>query len=1421
MAIVKKLLGRVPTLKGEYIPGKSYKKTNKVTRYGCEFQSMIEDNNTVPATFDSENNKIIFDETGAWKCTSNGSEAWLADNQIKSIGYWEENDEFLRVFIDEVNRFLFGIQRDGSIEWAKGVPNPVKIYIASEIKKIVGDNDIKDLMNIEELNNKFNQFLDGIEEDITLQALLDLKVNKVEGFDLIDADFAHNLHYIDNPEFVKIAIDNDGNILYAIQKDGNFLFGAGVPNQIKELYGTLVESVEWKRLYIDEEKHILFGIMQDGSIEWAKGIPTPIRNKFKAFEEMFGDTIKNINETIEVFMQTQNQQLEDFKAEINEVYGYVSDNEEYYRAYLDSENNFIWGIQVDGNVQFGKIPNQILKLYGYEIENPEYIRVIVDNDGRLIWGIDKNGEVVYGKIPRIIREALEKIDSMINSINEVFGYQIENEEFLRVYLDNQNKILWGIDKDGDVKYGKIPSQLQSLYGYVTENPEYLELKLDSKGQFIYGIRRDTGVLEYGKVPQIIQDVLEKIDEAIQTLGGVSYQDDREERMEMTLDEKNNILSYRDNEGVLHETKGLKTKLLEAENINLTDENKKYLSDVLKDMGFGANNEMLDWGGDHTDIALPIPNTVAKIEINGQFPANKYIQVPITFKYSDAYNNTFECEGMINNQGNISASFDKKNYSVDLFKSIADDISFTVRFGNWVPQDSFHLKSYYSDFWKIRSLCVYRHAEEIAQTRPIDDQRPWNPYLGYDAPKTNVQVISGGEGDLNKEIPSVPLGRPDGFPVMVWYNGMPWGLYTLNLKKSKENYNVTKNDNNAKQVFFGDYMSGVFERYNTNYWTLVATNVFTISGDGNTRILTGVNNFSPSTGVYSVMESAVKTSEGLTLTIGNYTYPVKLNDEDVSASNTWDDGDCVKFVREGSSDNYYWKATIHGQKWDDKKSYLKDEYCWDEETFDWTSNGVTSSVTIRRCFKLGISNNTTFEGYTYDSEGYPCTLSGSRILIYNTMRPLYLDWKKMEIRNPKKKIARNFIGLDEDGNPTYEYEYYNYDSPSDYSVSGAYERSHELITGDEISEAEIIKLHATNADIDPDTGEPEPFSKKEYARSVKLRKTMEEYSRALPVIQAIQAGVIPSSIWSDEWGYSTYDEAAKAIFAEHHDISHNIDFFIVYNDTNYADSITHNTLYLMYDGKHVVATIYDTDICLGMSSTYINSFGAVNTGVLVAGNTFVAILWQYYKQEIYDRYAELRDLKVIHWTVMKKLSDKLVESIGFGNYQEELLQWSQPSYRKPVYWKMNAGSLIHADGKHYYDESKNTTIGSYDEWEEGKEYVIGDNINVTITDKKGNVTWAHSFSCTAAHTATTENKPTPDTQSYTCGSPTSGGVFDSPARIVEWYKRRVAYLDYQFQYRTTRPEFTETDNGEYYYDSSLKKLIMWNGTEWVNLDGTSI
>ena len=75
MTVTKKLIGRLPILIGEYDSVKVYSKRQRVTLYGSEFESKVDNNSIAPATLNNGNLTI---NTDNWRGVSNGSEAFLA-----------------------------------------------------------------------------------------------------------------------------------------------------------------------------------------------------------------------------------------------------------------------------------------------------------------------------------------------------------------------------------------------------------------------------------------------------------------------------------------------------------------------------------------------------------------------------------------------------------------------------------------------------------------------------------------------------------------------------------------------------------------------------------------------------------------------------------------------------------------------------------------------------------------------------------------------------------------------------------------------------------------------------------------------------------------------------------------------------------------------------------------------------------------------------------------------------------------------------------------------------------------------------------------------------------------------------------------------------------------------------------------------
>ena len=111
MTTVKKTIGRLPQYVGDWQQrqaGNGYKRKNRVTMYGSEFESTVDDNITPPATYDAEEGTITVNN--GWKIISDGRAAWLFSQEYPAIKQEikEEVDDLVeetRQRVDEVLDF--------------------------------------------------------------------------------------------------------------------------------------------------------------------------------------------------------------------------------------------------------------------------------------------------------------------------------------------------------------------------------------------------------------------------------------------------------------------------------------------------------------------------------------------------------------------------------------------------------------------------------------------------------------------------------------------------------------------------------------------------------------------------------------------------------------------------------------------------------------------------------------------------------------------------------------------------------------------------------------------------------------------------------------------------------------------------------------------------------------------------------------------------------------------------------------------------------------------------------------------------------------------------------------------------------------------------------------------------------------------
>lgn len=497
-----------------------------------------------------------------------------------------------------------------------------------------------------------------------------------------------------------------------------------------------IESPEFIKAIVDAEEHFLFGILLDGSIEWGKGIPAPIRAK--------------LQEIINQCQQDKTDILEAINAAKKELSASITALQEG---------------KVDKEEGKSLIEDEVKECFRV-IENEEFIMAVVDSENRLLFGIYRDSGKPYFPL------------------NEMYHVE-QNEEFFAVWLDAANHVLLGIRRDGQIigeihavnalkqvisqlqsdvtalqeKVGAIDTNLKELLDVFSlqDNEEFLAVEQDAEGKILSSTNPDGSHYIYNAKSETIPTEFEHIE-------------DPEGRMEITTDSNDNILGYRDKDGYLNECVGIKVSNKERERI----------ASIFKKQNFRG---YIDYS-DEKFVEIPIPRSISKVNFvtsNENLPAWKGENLNGTIEFWDKDGNYFKKTiSNFNVQGDTSQAMPWKNYGFDF-----SDGS-NIKFGDWIPCDSFHLKKYYLDCFRGQCIVAYRIAEQMYQTRTLDDRKPYQYLYKNDA-------IDNGNGIFYEDFYTGALCHPDGFPIKVYLNGKYKGIWVWALKKARDNYAMQKNN----------------------------------------------------------------------------------------------------------------------------------------------------------------------------------------------------------------------------------------------------------------------------------------------------------------------------------------------------------------------------------------------------------------------------------------------------------------------------------------------------------------------------------------------------------------------------------------------------------------------------------------------------
>lgn len=610
-----------------------------------------------------------------------------------------ESPEFIKVIVDAEDHFLFGILLDGSIEWSKGIPAPIRAKLQEIINQCQQDKtDILEAINAAKK-----------ELSASIAALQEGKVDKEEGKTLIEDEVKECFRVIENEEFIHAVIDSEGRLLFGIYRN------SGKPYFPQNDMYHISQSEEFLWVILDAVNHPLLGIKRDGT-SWAA-------------KAQWLDDIKAIKEALKTF-----QPKEDGKGLINldvaDSFFYIS-NDEYIIAVVDAENRILAGIKYDGEPYF---PNH--EMYSV-ITNEEWLYAIIDAENKVLGGFRADdGHMIVGSID--ISTFISNAIIDISDIKERTAHlsTIVNDEYLYVETDAEGKVIGYIATDGS--------------------------------HYLYKVKSETIPTEFEHI------------------------EDPEGRTEITTDAENRIMSYRDSSGKKHEH-DMEVTNLDVSNLNLQGNSVNNIQDALKANGFDVKTP-IDWSNS-SFIQIPEPRfAIINITNIDSMPTTKQDNKKAFLEFWDMQGNYFKKRVIANAQGSSSMSYPKKNVAIDICDDEwIGDVTAKIRIGNWVSQDSFHLKAFYTDFFRGVSPVSYKLYEQMVNTRGNMYNRPWKKALIDISNIDNVTKTLGNPyiGDYSLLTDTGARCVPDGFPIALYLNGTFYGVFSWQLKKHRDNYHMNK------------------------------------------------------------------------------------------------------------------------------------------------------------------------------------------------------------------------------------------------------------------------------------------------------------------------------------------------------------------------------------------------------------------------------------------------------------------------------------------------------------------------------------------------------------------------------------------------------------------------------------------------------
>lgn len=239
--------------------------------------------------------------------------------------------------------------------------------------------------------------------------------------------------------------------------------------------------------------------------------------------------------------------------------GHYETNEEWLRAYTDAENKFLWGIRIDGSIDWAVgIPRPIQKKIEELIatdtaiqESITQLRIeLIESLNKEIQSL-KDNEIKNLQDTKVDKEEGKSL--IEDEVKKCFRV-IENEEFIKAIVDSDDKVLFGLYR----ATGKPYYPLNEMY-HVIQNEEYFAVWVTTDDKVVLGIRRDGQIIGEIHAVNALKQVISQLQSDLASL------QEKVGTIDTNLKELLDVFSLQDNEEYLAIEQDTEGKVLSATN----------------------------------------------------------------------------------------------------------------------------------------------------------------------------------------------------------------------------------------------------------------------------------------------------------------------------------------------------------------------------------------------------------------------------------------------------------------------------------------------------------------------------------------------------------------------------------------------------------------------------------------------------------------------------------------------------------------------------------------------------------------------------------------------------------------------------------------------------------------------------------------